>query len=77
MPPVNSDDVWVALWFNYEFLDDVKEEALAVFYQKISTKGTGFEWYNHKNMQKERDTLNPKRKKLLSSLLTKFCKRFQ
>lgn len=60
MPPINSDDVWVALWFNYEFLDDVKEEAVAVFYQKISSKGTGFEWYNHKNMQKERAKLNLK-----------------
>ena len=60
MPPVNSDDVWIALWFNYEFLDDEEEEAIAVFYHKISTKGTGFEWYNHKNMQKERAKLKSK-----------------
>lgn len=63
--PINTDtrkDIWIAIWINYEYLDNIKEEGIAI-YDFETPKGsggfeslgsTGFKWFSHNDIQKAR-----------------------
>lgn len=64
--PIKIDtkqDIWIAIWLNYEYLNGIKEEGIAIFYFNTpkttggfeSMGSTGFEWFNDNDIKNARN----------------------
>lgn len=65
-----NQNLWIALWLNYEYLDEIKEEGMAIFYFKLpndppfEVRGSmGFKWFSHNDIQTERKSMPKKKEK--------------
>lgn len=60
-----TQDSYIALWLNYEYLNGIKEEAMAIFWfiappptqQFIVLGSNGYKWFNHRDIKEERKKL--------------------
>jgi hypothetical protein len=62
-----TEDSYIALWIKYEYLNGIKEEAIAIFWfispppqqQFIVLGSNGYKWFNHRDLKEERKKLKP------------------
>lgn len=57
-----KQDLWIAAWITYEYLETIQEEGIVIFYFQTpkgsggfsSTRNNGLEWFSDNDIQRER-----------------------